>query len=190
MFMRDIVFPRGNEQEFIDTALRLGISELVFVYSKQSDFFKGKSNVKVVNAVFCDYKNVRRFKQSGILTVCKASREAIECSADIVFDAEEQDVRDKTHYRMSGLNHVLCKLACQNNVGVGFSFSSVLKSYGQARSVLMGRMMQNILLCSKYKTPVVFASFADSPWLMRSPVDVNSFFAGLGASQKIVKKVL
>src|SRR3989338_6580410 len=71
---------------------------------------------------------------------------------DILLDPHLGSRKDFMHQRNSGLNHVLCALAKENNVAIGFSFSSIL--HAEKRAVLLGRIMQNILLCRKYKIPM------------------------------------
>ena len=146
--MIDFVFPNNNEKEFTQMAERLGIGQLVFIYKNKKDFQNG------ANALLVEPKNVRK----DILTICQASREAIERGANIVYGFELQETKEKTHHRSSGLNQVLCKLATRKKVRIGFSFSTILNSTGQKRAILLGRMMQNIRFCTKYKTPMKIAS--------------------------------
>ncbi len=57
--------------------------------------------------------------------------------------------RDFMFQRNSGLNQVLCKLAKENDVAIGFSFKDLLNS--KDKGALLGKMMQNVRLCRKYK---------------------------------------
>src|SRR3989344_3838600 len=82
------------------------------------------------------------------------NRVALSCHfVDILLDPHLGNRKDFMHQRNSGLNHVLCALAKEHNVAIGFSFSSILRA--QHREKLLGRIMQNILLCRKYKIPMV-----------------------------------
>ncbi len=54
----------------------------------------------------------------------------------------------------------------------------------------MGRMIQNIALCQKYKVKTVISSFSEKPFEMRAPHDVMSMFAMLGMNGKNVKEAL
>ncbi len=58
---------------------------------------------------------------------------------------------DFMHYRNSGLNQVLVKLAKKNNIGIGFSFDKLNRLNKINKSKLFGKIMQNIILCNKYK---------------------------------------
>jgi RNase P/RNase MRP subunit p30 len=116
----------------------------------------------------------------------KVNRQAVSSKGvDILLDPHCGRRRDFMHQRNSGLNHVLCKLAKQNKVAIGFSFFSILHAKQQGR--LMGRMMQNIKLCRKYKVPMVIASFAQNKWELRNPTDLQAFFRVLGMTGKEVQ---
>jgi RNase P/RNase MRP subunit p30 len=167
--MIDIVFPNKNEQEFEEMAKKLGI-ELLFVY-------KDNKNAK---ALLVEPKDVRKTHDKKIMAICTASREAIEREADIVYGFELLETREHTHYRASGMNQVLCKLAADKKVKIGFSFSEILNTYGQKRAIIMGRMAQNIMFCQKYKTPIKIASFATEPYQMRAEAELKAFFKQLG----------
>ena len=185
--MQDIVFPKGNEAEFIAMAKSLGFSGLICAYEKKSEFSKDPF---VQNALLVKPESVRIAKEAGILTVCSASREALERGADIVFDFELFDGKDKMHYRESGLNQVFCKIAAQNKVKIGFSMAHVLESSGKDRAVLFGRLMQNFMLCRKFKVSVRIASFATSPYGMRAPAELLSLFKDLGMDAAVAKSAL
>jgi len=171
------VFPKGNDAEFIVLAKRLGFSGLICVYEKKSEFSKDPF---VENALLVRPDQVRAAKQAKILTVCQPSREALEREADIVGGFESSEGKDKTHYRESGLNQVLCRIAVENNVQVGFSAENILESVGKDRAVLLGRVTQNLLLCRKFKVKVRIASFATKPQNMRASADLVSLFRDLG----------
>ncbi len=168
--MIDIVFPNKNEQEFEEMAKKLGIEELIFVY-------KDNKNAK---ALLVEPKDVRKTHDKKIIAVCTASREAIEREADIVYGFELLETKEHTHYRASGMNQVLCKLAADKKVKIGFSFSEILNTYGPKRAILLGRMKQNIAFCQKYKTPIKIASFATEPYQMRAEAELKAFFKQLG----------
>lgn len=170
--MIDIVFPKNNEKEFEAVAKKLGIKQLVFCYEKKGKFI-GKLGKKEI-------------------IICKAGdnvRHVIEkVPTDIIFGFEEVSSKDFMHHRASGMNQVLAKLMKQKKKNVGFSFSSLLRSGKKAE--LAGRMMQNFMLCKKYKVEVVIASFARDPYEMRAPADLSGVFHSLGMEPGMVKKSL
>ena len=184
--MIDIVFPNKNESEFIEMARKLGISGLIFAYKQPSEFYEGDAS----NALFIEPKNIQKARNNDVLAICPASREAIERGADIVVGFELQEIKDHTHYRESGMNQVLCKLATERKVRIGFSFSTILQIYGQKRAQLLGRIMQNITFCRKFKTPTKIASFATSPYEMRAPAELKAFFIQLGMDENQAQQAL
>jgi len=185
--MQDIVFPHNNESEFFAMAEKLGTKKLVLVYPSKE--LAGHSpaapkGLAVKTAVLAEPRKARQLRQQGILTFVQCSdhdRAVLEQgAADVLFSAERTQPKDYMHQRGSGLNHVLCALARKNNVAIGFSFADVLASKGSERARLLGRMMQNIVLCRKYKVRTVIASFAVDSWQMRSLHDLQAFFRELG----------
>src|SRR3989344_9364569 len=72
----------------------------------------------------------------------KNRRAAENKQVDILLAPERAGKKDRLNQRDSGLNPVLCALAHEKNVAIGFSFSDVLNS--KYRATLLGRMMQNV----------------------------------------------
>lgn len=188
--MIDIVFPKGNEKEFISIAKRLGLKGLCLVYDRPTDIasFQKDSDLKLISGVLCSPDDVRKYKGKH-MTICRAPddqskiRTIIEQSKpDIIYGLESARRKDFIHHRASGLNHVMAQLAAEKGVSVGFSLSDVLAAKLKDRPVIMGRMMQNIRFARKYGFGTVFASFAGEPYDMRAKKDISSFFVCLGMS--------
>jgi len=186
--MIDFVFPKGNETDFIVMAEKLGISHLYLVYSKITDIsnFQKNSKVKLSQAVLCEPHDVKKYKGRFITIVSAPAdqstlRQIIEKEKpDILLNLEFGGRKDFLHHRASGLNHILAVIAREKDVSVGFGFSSILNANPKERSVVVGRMMQNIVFAHKFKFNVVLASFARDPWHMRSGYDLAAFFTSLG----------
>jgi hypothetical protein len=167
----DIVFPGGNENDFVGMALKLGYSSLCFVYEPKS--FKRFSCDKL--KVFCGVLYDKPF--SGADFVIARANENIrpvleQGKVDLVFDFELGDRKDFIHHRNSGLNQVLCKIMKENSIALGFNFNSILN---KSNPQLLGRMMQNAGFARKYKLKTVLASFAKDPYEMRAPKDLIAF---------------
>jgi hypothetical protein len=188
--MHDIVFPQGNEEEFIKIAEKLGIKSLTFVYSDAKQFYAKKAEIKYDCAALCQPPKIPSLKSKKIPFLCPASRDAIERGAPLVFAFETTEDKDHTHYRRSGLNQVLCKLATQKKTSIGFSLHTLLSVEGRKRATIMGRIMQNIIFLRKYKTNVKIASFATNPYEMRAPSEITSLFVSLGMRPEEAKKAL
>jgi RNase P/RNase MRP subunit p30 len=194
--MIDIVFPDKNEKDFIDVAEALGYTDLIFVYEHKfpAQKAKFKTKLKLHDALLVQPKKVISAKSKSKLVFVKAeedNRFVLEkAKPDLVFALEEAQKRDFVHQRGSGLNHILCRIAKDNKIRIGFSFSSVLNSNGMSQAQILGRMQQNIQFCRKYKCKMVIASFAKSPYEMRAPKDLMAFFTELGMHQKEAKDAL
>ena len=113
----------------------------------------------------------QKAKAKGILTLCQSEGYLFDkfvlerTSVDIMFDFELLHAKDHLHYRRSGLNQVLCKIAHDNGKMIAFSFRSLLNSKNKA--LLLGRMMQNVRFCRKYKVKTLLASFAKNEYEVR-----------------------
>ena len=197
--MIDVVFPDGNESDFIRMAERLGYNSLCFVYDFNKDLksikeriLKEQTKVKLYFGLLTDAKDVSKAKKIAELVLVKSAGydQAVfeRVRPDIVYDLELFAGKDPMHFRASGLNQVLCKFAAKNKVIAGFSFSSILNANN--RVLVLGRIMQNIRFCRKYKVDTCFASFASMPYEMRAAHDLISFLIVLGMHAEKAKKSL
>ena len=151
----------------------------------------------MIDIIFCTPKENLGFHKilhAKIFTIIEGSseeknRKAVENKqVDILLAPERAGKKDKFTQRDSGLNHVLCALAKKNDVAIGFSFSDVLNS--PHRATVLGRMMQNVRLCRKYKVKMVVASFAHNPWEMRPAHDMVAFAQVLSMTPKEAQQAL
>ncbi len=188
----DIVFPDNNEDEFIEMALKLGYSSLYLIYSVENFNKREIKNkkLKIKKGIIADIKNFQKAKKLSEFVIIKSSennRHVLEkLKPSILFDLEKESKKDFIHHRASGLNQVLCKIAQQNKVAIGFSFSSILN----LNTKVLGRIRQNIKLCRKYKVKTAIASFASKPYEMRSPHDLIALFICFGMHPSEAKKSL
>ena len=193
----DIAIPKNNEAEFIEVAAKLGIKKLCFLYDfneydeekmqKKNPLMKNYNGVDIETGIIVNQKNISKAAQKSKLLVAKSSdqdRFFIESKKiKLIYGFEEVHKRDYIHQRASGLNHTLCEIAKKNNVAIGFSYSSLFNKSGQAASMIIGRMMQNITLCEKYKVKMIIGSFSEKPYGMASPHDIISLFKILGKNR-------
>ena len=182
--MIDFVFPEGNEQKFIQTAKRLGYSEICFVYSMK-DFKKTQGDIKIYTAI-AESEKFDKAKQRADFVITKAAdnaRAAVERGkTDFIYGFEEGTKKDFIHYRNSGLNQVLCKLMKEKNVSYFLSITHILHSNDPQ---FLGRAMQNIRLCRKFGVKIQFGSFATDPLEMKGANDVKSLMKVLGLSPQL-----
>ncbi len=107
------------------------------------------------------------------------NRKAVEHkNVDLLLSLERGRGKDFMHSRDSGLNHVLCSLAHRNDVAIGFNFRDALKS--DNRGLILGKMMQNVRLCRKYKVRMVVISGACNEAELKSAKDLFSFGRVIG----------
>lgn len=173
--MIDFVFPNKNEKEFIEMAEELGYSSLLFIYENKIPHLDIKSKIKIYKSLLNKHS-----KEISIYENAKENRELFENKKiDIIFNLENNPKQDFMHHRASGFNHILANLANKNRIAIAFSFNSLKND----QAVKMGRMMQNIALCKKYKVKMCFASFAKDPYEMRPSQDKKNLGILLGIPQ-------
>jgi len=137
------------------------------------------------------FSQIYHFTDFTIIMGCddKVNRRAVEDKkVDILMSPEKERKRDFMHYRDSGLNHVLCTLAQKNKVAIGFNFNDVLTS--KDKPLVLGKMIQNVMLCRKYKVVMVLISGARTENELRSPWDLWGFGRCLGMTPGELKKAL
>ena len=74
----------------------------------------------------------------------------------------------------SGMDHVMMKLAAENNVAIELNFREYLHSYRKIRSYVLSHMRRNVMLARKYGAHVIVASGAESVWDMRAGRELAS----------------
>jgi len=195
----DVVFPNKNEKEFIEQAIKLGYSGLIFIYqdkTKLPDKEKLKQpNFQIFYGTSLVKPNPSQSKKYDLIISeipkDKEARAQVENkSMDILFNLENNQREDFLHQRNSGLNHIFCKLAKEKNIQIGISLSNLLNQRPILISKTLGRIRQNLRICRKYGVKTIFASFAKSPLELRSPQDMHSFFNILFNDEKIAKDAL
>ena len=173
----EIVFPSRNENEFIEMAIRLGYKEICFAYEETKlPASLPKVSKLVIKIAILNPKNPLKSKRKADFLIsdenARASFETKEI--DIVFGLEAKAKNDFNRQRNSGLNQVLCEIARKKEKTYGFNFRDILVA--KDRPAIIGRMMQNIELCRKYKFNTVIFSGAKEPIEMRNSSDIKNFF--------------
>jgi ribonuclease P/MRP protein subunit RPP1 len=80
----------------------------------------------------------------------------------------------------NGLDEPSLQSATQNNVAIEINFREILNSFRKPRSYTLNHIEQNIVLCNRFKTPMIICSGAESIWDMRAPRDLISIANVLG----------
>ena len=196
--MIDLVFPKDNEKEFIKKAEILDYKALCFIYpcslnpKQKISLLQKNTKLKLYFGLQASAKDILKVKKISDLIIVKSSisdQKILEkLKPDLMYDFELFPGKDPLKYRASGLNHVLCRFAQKNKTIIAFSFSSILNSKNKAK--ILGRIMQNIRLCKKYKVNTSIASFAKYPYEIRSPHDLISLLITLDIDPKKAKSSL
>ena len=66
--------------------------------------------------------------------------------------------KDFQKQRNSGLNHVLAKIAKQNNIAIGINLDEIIEATVKQKAEIIARIIQNIKLCNKNKLKMKFIS--------------------------------
>ena len=164
--MIDIVFPNGNENDFIKMASRLGYTAICFAYTGEKIKAPGNTaeynalgkqlNVEIFFAAIAGKSGNYPFSENISLNIAIAEpfqdlRPYFEVKrTDIMLGLEQNQPRDSSHSRNSGLNQVLASLSKSNEISIGFSFAQILDSKGMLKSQILGRIRQNIRLAKLY----------------------------------------
>lgn len=96
---------------------------------------------------------------------------------DILISPERLAIKDYMHSRNSGLNQVLCRLANKNQIAIGFDFNFVYNSTERGR--VIGRMMQNVILCRKFKVKMVIGFYSNGRSLDNKTLQSFGRFLGM-----------
>ena len=104
------------------------------------------------------------------------NRMAVESKKiSILVSPEKGFGNDRMDARNSGLNDVLCKLAAKNQVAIGVDMEDVLRLPQDARIRRLGKILQNVRLCRKYKVRMVLVDGRG-----RNEKDLKSFGICMG----------
>ena len=108
---------------------------------------------------------------------------------DILLSPERGGRKDRLKQGDSGLNHVLCRIARQNNIAIGIDFKEMLdKKEDEGKKQLaehLRRIMQNIRLCKKAKTNMILMSKSG-----RDDYDLRAFLSTLGMPTDMAKRAV
>ncbi len=198
----EIVFPRDNESEFAEIGAKLGIKKLYFFYDfdeynrerteKKLSMLQNHNNIQLNTGFLVNHKNMSKaFGESKMIAVKSSDKDRLFIESNkvkLIYGFEDVQKKDYLHQRASGLNHTLCDLAKEHNVAICFSYASLFNKSDRTAAMLIGRMMQNIKLCRKYKVKTTIGSFSERPFDLRSHYDVASLFLTLGMDSDSIKE--
>ena len=74
----------------------------------------------------------------------------------------------------SGMDHVMAKLAHDNNVAIELNFRSVLHSYSKIRVHILSHMQENVMLAKHAGAHIIVTSGSKSIWDMRAGRELST----------------
>ena len=198
----DIVIPKDNEIKFAQIASKPGIKKLYFLYeakifnedtiNSRLNAIKKEFNLSSEAGFIITSKDADKIKDKSKIVIAKSSDKdrflAESKKIKLIYGFESPGRKDYIHQRASGLNHIMCELLRKNNIVAGFSYGELINSNEVELPLIMGRIMQNLILCRKYKVKTAIASFAQNPFDLRAPHDVSNMFQLLGMDEQITKE--
>lgn len=153
-----------------------------FVLNKELEKYAeefGFSEIKCVDIIKTeDKKDINKLTKDFNVVEgnYKINREILKNKrVNILLNPANRVVKDSLHFRNSGLDQISCRLAAKNKTAIGFSFNEILKKEGMERAELIGRIMQNVKLCRKYKVKMILGSFASTKDGLRDAKDLQAF---------------
>ncbi|MBI2549142.1 hypothetical protein HYW21_07370 [Candidatus Woesearchaeota archaeon] len=197
----DIIFPRTQTKDVLPLAQRLHIHGVCGIgtdtpplaSNAQDSQSREQPPLSQDVSVFYGSLSTSRRKQSDVVIHRSQGddRSIIEQgSIDLIYDLEISSRADFLHHRNSGLNQVLCNLLQKKKIAYAIAFSTLLHTSSRRRSILIGRVMQNIFLCRKYSVPMIIASFAQTPFELRAFEELQSLGISLGMQPTEAKAAL
>lgn len=100
---------------------------------------------------------------------------------DMLIDVESGIKKDRLRQRDSGLNQVLCKIAKENDIIIGVNINPLTNGNDFEKSLYLGRLLQNVRLCKKYKVKMVLVN------IDKTKKDLNGFLLTLGMNTSMAK---
>ncbi len=150
-------------------ANRLGSKKIVIVFNKHSsknaESLKELSKNTETDLLSClmvkTQRDAQKYQDRYDYLLGNAERGMIEAKTVRLITSAETliDKKDKTHYRLSGLNQVTAKIMNEKKKMYLFNLKMLLSS--DEKELLLGRMKQNKRLLEKYEVDHFLMSFAE-----------------------------
>ncbi len=191
--MFDIVYKAGNLVELANTAAENGFNELIVLGLKKEEAKnlnpepeavlkktekhqkKKKNSIKIISALFVeqkDFSRIPKLEKEYEIIMARGSRQAFESKQVKLIVPDTDYPKDHTHYRNSGIDQILAKIAKQKNKTIIFDFSELLNS--SKKQLVLGRWMQNARILKKYKVCFEICSLASQPTELKTAQDLKA----------------
>lgn len=185
----------------LEMAKSLGWDGAGFLFtSKRFELLKNLLRKKIENidialGIIIQPKNVKTLKRlaeklrrkTELLVVVGGNKQINRASVETPYIDILLNPWNKTD---NSVNHVIVRLACENNVTIGFNLNPFIYSSGRTRSMLFSNMLKTSELIRKYKTPFILTSGASCKWDLISPSDITSIGRLLGFNDPEIRKAI
>lgn len=104
---------------------------------------------------------------------------------NILVNPEKHGKKDTLYERDSGLNHILCKIAKENNTAIAIDLKEIIGKEGKEKARYLARVMQNIRLCKKYKVSLLLTLLPEKKEEARTAHDLKALARVLGMDTKM-----
>jgi len=186
MTLTDICIPYGNEEEYIEIAMRLGTKSLLFLYEPKKERDITKINNKGIKIYTANLILKNTNKQE--MNFAKANMQTIE-NKDIthIYDLESFEENDNHHYRRSGMNQTTAKKIKEQDKTIIINIEKIITNKEPQK--LIGRVQQNLELARKYKLKIAIASMATKPENLRPEKEMQALIKTIG-HEEIAKRAI
>ncbi len=180
----DEIIKYTNEKETtiktINFSKKTGSKEIIILFEKHDEKNSKireegiKTALQVKNT-----KEAQKYHKKYDYLIGEAKRDLIESKKIILITNAETMIKkkDKTHYRLSGLNQVTAKIMKEKNKTYIFNLKNILES--KEKDKIIGRMKQNKKILDKYKVPYKLMSFATKKTETRTKKEREHFMREL-----------
>jgi len=186
---------------------KFGFDKIYTVYYKPN-LTDEKIEKQKIRAVIIENKDLGEARKMinkldkirGIIIIVKGgdnefNRKILEDKRVDVLLSPETGKREKTKplkQRDSGLNHVLCKIAKDNNISIAINIGDIIERSGRQRAELLTKIIQNINLCKKKKSGanIILTTLASKPDELRDIRDMKSLGISLGMPTQMAKRAV
>lgn len=110
------------------------------------------------------------------------NRKILENKKVNILILSHEEKKDMLKQRDSGLNHILCKIARDNNIILAIDMNELKIENKKEKAKILARIMQNIKLIKKVKNKLIIINKPEDKYNLRS------FLLVLGADTSMAKK--
>ena len=193
-----------SDYKLASEACKYGWKHVNFSYSqenfKDALLFKEDLNNEFDN-ISIDYTlEIKSNNPNEIRKLVKKFRKEANCISVLGGDLKinravceniQLDILSRPYFKRydSGLNHILAKLAVENNIAIELSFNDILKSYLSSRAKILANWRDIYTLYRKFEFPLIISSRAESVFDIRSPRDIQSFLKITGLTDEEITRI-